>query len=126
MPPPDEPYLLLPVFLVVDNVISGEYRIRTEFNDTEAVVLEPNRRQSYANISYLVKENINRLRVFFAPAKGATGHAGQIASKVRIGRGVLDGDRLVIKYLYAETDYPAGRKEAGVRELWFETPMGSD
>ena len=69
---------------------------------------------------------MNQLRVFFGSSYGQPDADDRLASRIRIGRGVLTDKRLTIKYLYAETTYPMGRKQPGVKDLWFKTPTGMD
>ena len=108
------------VFLIVNNVQTGQYMVKATVNGTKVLVVRASQKQGVTKIDHLIKSGKNALDLVYYPDPDSKAGTQGTAVEVIVGRGIESKEGLVLKQVFTKQEHEAGKKGAEMKSVTFE------
>jgi hypothetical protein len=110
------------VFLVVNNVQTGQYMVKASVNGTKVLIVRANQKQGMMKIEHLLQPGTNSVELTYYPDPDAKGVEGAVAVEVVVGRGIESQTGLLLKEVFGKQEHLSGNRGAEMKSFKVEIP----
>ena len=110
------------VFLIVNNVQTGQYMVKASINGTKVLIVRANQKQGMMKIEHLLKPGANSVELTYYPDPDAKGVEGAVAVEVLVGRGIESQTGLLLKEVFGKQEHLSGNRGAEMKSFKVEIP----
>lgn len=105
------------IFLVVNNVQTGQYMVKASVNGTKVLIVRANQKQGLIKIEHLLNAGTNSVDLTYYPDPDAKGETGAVAVEVMVGRGTESKTGLLLKEVFGKQAHQSGNRGAEMKSF---------